>query len=618
MSSSLVLSVEDAAVSFGKTPLFEGLSFNIHRGDKISLVGKNGAGKTTLMKIISGDKELDSGTRWQEKGLVIGYLKQEAKADYPEQNVYDFVYSGLSKDKQTEEYTYMVQMVIEPFGLNAEDKLENLSGGQLRRCAIARSLIEEPDILLLDEPTNHLDLEAIKWMEDYLKSYRGTVLCISHDKTFLANMSDKVFWLDRSNIRVCPKGFGHFEEWSQMLLEQEERELIKRQKIVNMEVEWASKGIKARRKRNIRRLEEMKEARENLKKDKSLFNQATSKLEIKEISDATRDSKIVVEFFNVNKSYNNDAGEKIILDRFNFKVMKGDRIGILGKNGSGKTSFLKLVTGQMKPDMGKVKISKNADISYFDQKREGLKLDESLWRNLSPEGGDYVNVGGKQRHVCGYLKDFMFDPKQARDLVSTLSGGQKNRLMLSKVLAYPGNFMILDEPTNDLDMDTLDMLEEILSKYTGTLFVVSHDRDFLDQTVTQTLAFEGNGVVNSYLGGYSDYLQELEKNSGETQKPEKKQTKSEAKNRENSKQNKAKSAKLTYKHKFELDNLPKKIKQLEKDILELKDIISDSNLYMQDPEKFDKTVKAIDTKQTELEQSEEKWLNLLELEESLS
>jgi len=533
MTAPLILSIHDAFVTFGLKPLFEDLSLNIHQGDKICLVGKNGAGKTTLMHMITGEKELDGGVRWINPGTTIGYLTQDA-APRTGQTVFDYIFSGLPKDKQIEDYHYMVEMMLEPFELVASDNVDNLSGGQIRRAALARALVEEPDILMLDEPTNHLDLEAIEWMEEYLKGYRGTLLCVSHDKTFLANITDKIFWLDRSNIRVCPKGFGHFDEWSSMLLDQEARELAKREKLVAQEVEWASKGVKARRKRNMRRVENMQKAREKLKADKSLFNKTMRKVDLEPI-EPSQVSKVLCEFHRVHKEFTHADHKKVILDGFNLRVMKGDRIGILGKNGSGKTSFLKMLIGELEPDKGTIKRAKTVEISYFDQKRQDLNPKKSLWDTLCPDGGDYVSVGGKFRHVCSYLKDFLFDPKSAKDLVGTLSGGQKNRLLLAKILANPGNFLILDEPTNDLDMDTLEMLEELLANYSGTIFVVSHDRDFLDQTVSKVLAFEGNGQVDGYIGGYSDYLIESGKKKPDSTpkkpiKPKDKQEKSKTPN----------------------------------------------------------------------------------------
>ena len=615
MPPPVVLSIHDATVTFGGRPLFEDLSFAIHQGEKISLVGKNGAGKTTLMHMITGTKDLDSGLRWQTNGATIGYLQQTIDI-IPEQTIYEYIFSGLRPEKQNDIYSYMVQMVTEPFDLDPEAKMGTLSGGQVRRAALARSLVEEPDVLLLDEPTNHLDLCATLWLEEYLKSYKGALVCISHDKTFLANISQKIFWLDRGNIRICPKGFGHFEEWSQMLLEQEERELRNRERSLAIEVEWASRGVKARRKRNMRRVAEMKAERDKLKSDKSLYNKAVQKIELQPVADPEISSRIVLEFYNVCKKFisieNDKKKEKIILDKFNLRILRGDRVGILGKNGSGKTTFLKLLLGEVAPEAGKIKLAKNVEISYFDQKRRDLDNDNTLWGTLCPDGGDYVDVFGKPRHVCGYLKDFMFNPKSARDKVGTLSGGQQNRLMLAKVLANPGSFLILDEPTNDLDMETLDMLEEVLSQYKGTLFVVSHDRDFLDQTVTKILAFEGDGNVEGYIGGYSDYLEEKNKNSVDVPNDKKNNNKpiTEKPNTKQKVSNLKLSKKLSYKLQYEFDNLPTKILGLEKDLTQLNQFLADPALYMENPESFDKYSRKLAKKQKELEEAELRWLEI--------
>jgi ATP-binding cassette subfamily F protein uup len=482
---------------------------------------------------------------------------------------------------------------------------------------LARALVEEPDLLLLDEPTNHLDLGAIEWMEQYLRyQYKGALLCVSHDNAFLSAISDKVFWLDRGKIRVSSEGFAQFDSWAESLIEHEKRELRNRERALLIEEGWAGRGVKARRKRNIRRLEQMKEEREKLKADKSLFNKTISKIELEPL-EAGMISSIVAEFYKVSKSFEKDSVTKTILQGFNFRMMRGDRIGLLGKNGSGKTTFLKLLTGQLHPDTGKIKLARNAEISYFDQKREDLKLDKSLWGNLCPDGGEYVNVAGKMRHVCGYLKDFMFDPKDAQNLASTLSGGQRNRLMLAKVLANPGNFLILDEPTNDLDMDTLDMLEEILSHYKGTLIVVSHDRDFLDQTVTKILAFEGDAQVEGYLGGYSDYLvasgkvlPSLEKNKTKDPIPKKKQKKVMA---EPVLKALPKVTRLTYKLQHELETLPEKIEKLEYEINSLQQTLSDPELYILKPEKFDVASKRLTFAQKELQTAEHRWLELEEM-----
>ncbi|MCI5049926.1 MAG: ATP-binding cassette domain-containing protein, partial [Rickettsiales bacterium] len=599
-------------VTFGKKPLFDGLDLTIHAYDRISLVGKNGAGKTTLMQLISGTKEQDGGKRWLEPGTTIGYLQQDIAIESGQQ-VLPFIMKALPKEQQNEEHRYLAEKVLEPFEIKPDATLDTLSGGQIRRVALARSLVESPDILLLDEPTNHLDLTAIEWLENYLKQYQGTVLCVSHDKTFLANMSNKIFWLDRGRVRVCPKSFAHFDEWSQMLLDQEARELRKREKLVAQEVEWASKGISARRKRNVRRLELMREARAKLKSDKSLFNQTMQQIELAPL-EAAKTSRVVSEFIKVHKTLKDETRETPILKGFNLRMMRGDRIGVLGKNGSGKTSFIRMITGELEPDKGKVKVAKHLEFSYFDQNRESLKPKLSMRENLCPGGGDYVDVMGKPRHVCGYLKDFLFDPKAADDLVGTLSGGQKNRLMLAKVLANPGNFLILDEPTNDLDMDTLDMLEEILSRYDGTLIVVSHDRDFLDQTVTKILAFEGNGVVEGYIGGYSDYLAAK---AGNEDLGDNAETKSKSAKPKESGTPKARQT-LSYKLQYELENLPTQIAKLEEEIVQHQTALADPDLYMKEPERFDKTSRELAQAERMLASAEERWLELEAMREELT
>ncbi len=603
--SSLLLSIQDVHIAFGPKVLFDSMTFHIHEGNKICLVGKNGAGKTTLMNLITGHQDFNEGERWQRQGLTIGYLQQDVTPKKG-QTVFDYIFEEL-KDQESYTQEYKIAMVVEPLHLNVQDKMMDLSGGQLRRAALARALVEEPDILLLDEPTNHLDLEGIEWLEGYLKSYTGTLLCVSHDKTFLSNVTDTIFWLDRGRLRTCPKGFAHFDEWSTMLLEQEERELRNRQKFVEQEVEWASRGVKARRKRNMRRLGKIKELKAQLKADQSAFRQMMAKIDLQP-NDREASSRIVAEFFNVSKKFTKDDRDIAILDKFRLRIMRGDRIGILGKNGSGKTTFLKLLIGQEKPDSGTIKRNKNIEISYFDQKRQDLDPTKSMWETLCPNGGDYVDVFGKKRHVCGYLKDFLFDPKEARQKVSTLSGGQKNRLMLARTLANPGDFLILDEPTNDLDMDTLDMLEEILSNYTGTLFVVSHDRDFLDQTVTKILAFEGDAQIDGYIGGYSDYLEAKAK-----KKPQiKKQViqKEECKTKPEIKPEPIKTAKLSYKDQYELENLPDEITELEIKINKINLKLTEPDLYHTDQKLFHALTEKLTELQKKLEKSELRWLEL--------
>lgn len=624
MIGTLLLSVQDAVISFGGKKLFDGLSFNICEGDKIALVGKNGAGKTTLMNIITGTQPLDDGTRWQLGNTVIGYLRQEV---HPKagQTVFDFVFEelkpeeGQSVEEMLALQSYKVDMVIRPLELSPDDRMDKLSGGQLRRAALARALVEDPDILLMDEPTNHLDLDVIEWLENYLKSWRGALVCVSHDKAFLANVSDKVFWLDRGRLRVSPGGFADFDDWSSMLLEQEARELHNRERALAQELEWASRGVKARRKRNVRRVQLVHEERDRLRRDQSSFRRMMSKIELPELELAEISSKIVAEFKSVNRSFNEDGRVIPILEKFNLRIMRGDRIGILGKNGSGKTTFLKMLIGELKPDTGTVKLKKDIEFSYFDQRRRDLDPEKTLWNTMCPDGGEHVDVRGAPRHVVGYLKDFLFDPSIVHHKVGVLSGGQKNRLMLARVLANPKNLLILDEPTNDLDMDTLDMLEEVLCQYDGTLLVVSHDRDFLDQTVTKILAFEGLGQVEGYIGGYSDYIEAKKKDSaigtqGSKEDGDKK-IDSEAPRTTEPQRLNPPAKKLSYKHEYELERLPKKIEKLEAEIGALEDALADPAFYTNDPGGFQKSAKRLALAREELETAETRWLELEELKQ---
>ena len=610
MSTRLLLSVKDALIRFSEEPVFENLAFNIHENSRIALVGKNGAGKSTLMNIITGNLELDDGERWEEPGITIGYLHQDITPKKG-QSVYQYILQEI-KEEDRELHSYKVDIVAQNLELDVNRDMTHLSGGQLRRAGLARALVEEPDILLLDEPTNHLDLEAIQWLEDYLNSYRGTLMVISHDRTFLANITNKVFWLDRGSMKVSPRGFKYFDEWSEMLLEQEARELQNRKSSVALEVAWASRGVKARVKRNVARLAKVREMREKLKADQASYRKATQKIDLKPLPNIDATSKVVAEFYNVHKSFE----DLKILDKFSLRIQRGDRIGILGKNGSGKTTFLKMLIGQMEPDQGSVKRRKELEFSYFDQKRSDLDPSDTLKKVLSPGGGDYIDVMGKQRHVCGYLKDFMFDPSRAFDKVSQLSGGQKNRLMLAKILANPKTCLILDEPTNDLDMDTLDMLEEILCQYTGTLIIVSHDRDFLDQSVTKILAFEGDAKPQIHIGGYSDYLNFK---SGKTEKKRDTSTSQEPKQLENKaeqdepEEKAIKPQKLSYKLERELMQLPDKMAKTEEKIKTYNESLADPDFYKRDANAFHEMTKALADEEARLERYESRWLELEEL-----
>ena len=611
MSSQLLFSIKEASVIYKEAPVFQDLSLNIHQSKRIALIGKNGAGKSTIMNIISGVKDLDEGEKWEEPGVTIGYLGQEF--DFKDtETVFDFIFSNILGEER-ELYKYKVNIIADALSLEINKKMNMLSGGQLRRAGIARALVEEPDILLLDEPTNHLDLNIISWLEQYLNNYKGSLLCISHDKRFLENITNQVFWLDRGKLKVSPKGFKFFDEWSSMLLDQEARELKRRKQIVAEEVIWASRGVKARVKRNINRLNKVKQMREKLKADESLFRQATKKITFEPTKEIETNSKVIAEFFKVYKEFKEDNNTLNILNGFNLRIKRGDRIGIIGPNGTGKTTFLRLILNELNADKGSIKVNKNIEFSYFDQNRSDLKPRDTLKDVMVPNGGDYIEVRGKMRHVYGYLKDFMFDPSEILETVSTLSGGQKNRLKLAKVLANPKSCLILDEPTNDLDMETLDMLGEILMSYKGTLLLVSHDRDFLDQTVTKILSFEGNGVVEETIGGYSDYLAFKKSNKGQSniinnennlnKKSKQKSENVEVKN----------NRKLTYKLEFELKNLPAKIMNKENEINKYNHRLADPDFYINEPDLFNEVAKKLELAKKDLEYFETRWIELEEM-----
>ena len=602
MSSQLILSIKEAMVRFKDKPIFEDLNFNLHQKSRIALVGKNGSGKTTLMKMIAGEIELEEGERWLENKIEIGYLNQEF-INLSNKNILQELISTINDD---EEKKFKIDIITEALNINLKSKLIDLSGGQLRKVGLAKALINEPDILLLDEPTNHLDLEVIEWLENYLNKYNGTIICVSHDRTFLSNVTNKVFWIDRGNLKISPKGFKFFDEWSQSLLEQEEKELRNRKQSLSVDIEWASKGVKARVKRNVRRLEQIKLMQKKLEEDESSYRRAISKIKVNTNIKFKDHAKSISEFFNVSKSFKTNSEEIKILENFNFKINKGDRIGILGGNGSGKTTFLKLLLKEEIPDKGTIKNFKNIEFSYFDQKRSDLFLKETIKKNMCPSGGDYINVMGKDRHVYGYLKEFQFDPKILNDYVSTLSGGQKNRLMLAKILANPKSCLILDEPTNDLDMDTLDLLEEILINYKGTLIIVSHDRDFLDQTVTRILAFQGDGKVIDCIGGYSDYLK-LKKNSFKNKNLIKHDLNKVKKDNQSKISN---NNKLTYKLEHELSIIPSEIKKLETIISQMNNILSDADLYTKNIDKFLESSKTLEMSKKKLDELETRWLEL--------
>ncbi|MBT3777687.1 MAG: ABC-F family ATP-binding cassette domain-containing protein [Pelagibacteraceae bacterium] len=600
MPSDLIFSLRDVDVRFGKKEIFKGLNLNIHRGNLIALVGKNGVGKTTLMKIIMGTQEIDNGELWNYPGLKVTYFTQHFELDFSKS-----AEEEMSKVIANDDEKYKIDIYCDNLNLNKTAKIKNLSGGQKRRIALAKSLIPESDIILLDEPTNHLDLECIQWLEQHLKSLNRVMLCVSHDRTFLSNFTNKVFWLDRGDLKISPGGFKNFDTWSAELLDQEFRELRNRKQFVNLEVEWAQKGVKARVKRNVKRLERAKQLKDQLEKDESSYRLAIKTTKTMAIKPASDNSRFIAEFFKASIAYPNSKNK--ILKDISVKITKGDRIGLLGKNGTGKTTFLKTLIGELEALSGSIKLKKNLEFSYFDQLRNDLNTNKSLKEILVPNGGDYLSVQGKERHVCSYLKDFQFDPKRVNDTILSLSGGQQNRLLLSKVLANPKTGLILDEPTNDLDLETMDLLTEMLSNYKGTLLIVSHDRDFLDQTVNKILSFEGDGKIAMFLGGYSDFLNHQSGNLVINKTVKKKEVTNKVK----------KIDKLSFKFKFELEIIPQEIKSIEEEISSIKNELKDSNLYISNSDRFEEITEKLSFLEADLIKKEARWLELLEMEEAI-
>ena len=608
MSSQLLFSLKEAIISYHKNELFNNLDLNIHRKDFIALVGKNGAGKSTLMNVISGVHEIDNGEIWKIDNFSFKYFNQNFQFIDENQSIEKEIASSLINLEEE----YQIDVFCNYLNINKNLYIKNLSGGQKKRVGLIKTLINKSDLLLLDEPTNHLDLDTIIWLENYLRRLDCAIICVSHDKQFLKNFTNKIFWIDRSKVKINSKGYSDFDLWSQTLLDQEERELQNRKQSVNIEVNWANKGVKARVKRNIRRLDQARELKDNLDKDISAFKQATKKIDIKLVKDENQNFKHVAEFHNAFFYYE-DLDKNPIIKDFNFKINKKDRIGLLGPNGSGKSTFLKLLLQELNLKKGSLKIRKELEFSYFDQLRNDLKDNLPIRKILVPSGGDYLKTNGRERHVCSYLKDFHFDPSKSNDPVGSLSGGMKNRLLLSKVLSNPKSGLILDEPTNDLDTDTLDLVESILSQYNGTLIVVSHNRDFLDKLVNKILYFKGNGEVVIFNGGYHDFLSQKEQIiSSNTNIDEKR---SNVKDSE-ANSNKSGKKKLTFKLKFELDKIPKELDMLKNQLEKLEQIISDPSLYEKDNSLFIDTSNKIGSIQLKLQEKEDRWLQLMELDEN--
>lgn len=599
-----LLSLQDVDLHWGSNPVLDKLEMHIGVADRLCLIGRNGAGKSTLMKVVAGLIDVDGGKRWVQPGAKVAYLPQEPDAsEYA--TLYDYIVDGLPEDERDQ--SYRADVLVEDLSIKADATPENASGGEMRRAALARTLIGEPELLLLDEPTNHMDINTIQWLEGYLKTWRGAMVLISHDRAFLGNLATACLWLDRGKIRRLDDGFEKFEAWQEKTYAEEADALKKLDKVIKDETRWSVEGISARRTRNqgrLRRLHAMRGERRSVVKAEGNVNIS--------MAGGERSGARVIEAKGISKTYEG----RTLFEGFTTRIARGDRIGIIGPNGVGKSTLLKILTGELAPDEGSVKLGTNLEMQTIDQKRADLHDDMTIMDVLTGGRGEWMQIGDETKHIMTYLKDFLFDPSVARTPVSALSGGERNRLLIAKNFAKPSNLLVLDEPTNDLDMDTLDLLQEVLADYKGTILLVSHDRDFLDRVVSSSIVLEGDGTVIEYAGGYSDYkMQQKLTLKADAQAA---QVKEKAKVVSITTAPKKKGKKLTYKDQRELDILPAEIESLTFKIAQMEAEISDPQLYSKNPEKFNQLTKDVEAGQNELEEKEMRWLELEEMKDSLT
>ena len=598
-----LLSLRDIRLTFGGPALLQGADLVVNEGERLCLVGRNGSGKSTLLKVAAGLVEADGGERVVRSGVTMRYLAQEP--DFSQfRTTLEAVEAGLTAG----DASYRAAYLLETLGLTGSEDPSKLSGGEARRVALAQALAPEPDILLLDEPTNHLDLPAIEWLETELKGLRSALVLISHDRRFLENLSRATLWIDRGVTRQIDRGFSHFEAWRDEVLEQEERDQHKIDRKIVMEMDWLRYGVTGRRKRNQRRLGDL----HALRAQRRSYKGPTGAVQM-QASDAEVSGKLVIEAKSASKAY----GARPIVRDFSIRIARGDRIGIVGPNGAGKTTLLGLLTGTLKPDSGVVRLGHNLEMVTLDQKREALDPDATLIEAMTGGAGDHVMVNGQPRHVQSYMKDFLFTPEQGRTPVSVLSGGERGRLMLARALALPSNLMVLDEPTNDLDLETLDLLEEMLADYPGTLIVVSHDRDFLDRVATSIIVAEENARWQEFAGGYSDMV--AQRGIGVTRRvAQAKSAPAKAGSAAPADEPQANERrKLTFKDKHALETLPARMEALQRDIAKLQAKLTEPDLFSKQPALFAKVVATLEASQAEVARCEDEWLTLSMLEEEL-
>ena len=598
MARTPLLQLSDISLTFGGNPVFDGLGLIVQPGDRVALVGRNGSGKSTLMKVMAGLVEADTGTRILPPQTSVGYMEQDpTMAGYA--TLGDYAASGLELGE-----AYRVERAAEGLKFDPSRPVATASGGERRRAALAKLMAEAPELMLLDEPTNHLDIEAIAWLEAELKSTKAGFVLISHDRAFLNTLTRATLWIDRGLVRRNEKGFDAFESWRDKLWEEEDIQRHKMDHKIKSEGRWAVEGISARRKRNQGRLRALQDLR--AERAAMIRRQGTAAMEL---ASGPKSGRKVIDAIKIDKSY---ANQTIIKD-FSLTIQRGDRVAFVGPNGVGKTTVLKMLMGEVAPDQGEVKQGTNLVPAVFDQTREQLDPERSLWENLTSDPtmgvsgkADQVLVRGTPKHVVGYLKEFLFEDAQARAPVRALSGGEKARLLLAKLMARESNLLVLDEPTNDLDIETLDLLQELLDDYDGTVLLVSHDRDFLDRVATTTVAMEGNGKATVYAGGWSDYQAQKQADT-----PAPAQSKDKMKIEAKAPQKKEKSG-LSFTEKHRLEALPSVIERLEGEIAKLETYLAAPDLYAKEPLKFQKATEALVERQSALSAAEEEWLILEE------
>ena len=595
------ISLKNIFLSFGEKQIFEGLNLLVQPRDRIALVGRNGSGKSTLLKVLQGLVIQDEGERILSKGLSVGYMEQDPNlSEFV--TLKDYVCSGVLVSDYHEG-----EKVAQNLGVDLDMPVNVSSGGERRRAALTKLIAENHDIMLLDEPTNHLDVEAIEWLEAELKGLSKSFIVISHDRKFLSNLTNDTIWVDRGKARRCSIGFGGFEAWRDKIWHEEDEKIHKLNRKIRSESRWAVEGISARRKRNQGRLRNLEKLRAERQSYISRTGLAKMKLESR-----TKSGQLVLKVDKVSKSF----GEKCIIRNFSIQIRKGDRIGIVGPNGIGKSTLLKILLGEVIPDLGTAKLGSNLIVAKFDQMREQLNLENSLWQNLTDDPtmkasgkAGQIMVRGKSKHVAGYLKEFLFSESQLRSPVKSLSGGEKARLLLAKLMARESNLLILDEPTNDLDLETLDLLQEVIAEYEGTVLLISHDRDFLNRTVDTSIILTGHGEFVKIAGSWEDYNNLKAKNETQDKAEylDKKKNVSKPPKREM-----PSKAEFSFVDKHRLDEIPNLIDRLEYEIKQLETFLSDSNLYLEHPNKFEKASAALIERQAEMKKLEDEWFKLEE------